>query len=332
MVRVRMMPSLPTLLYRAFSTTLRSRFRQGPLFPGWGFSFETTTRLLKFRAAAVNELPLDEQRRLQEVAGDQEAKRMKSKVERSKARVGGVEGEWFVPKGKMPTRVILYLHGGGFIVGSTRTHAEMIMRLAIAAEARIFAPNYRLAPEHPYPAQIEDCRAVYEALLADGVRPENLIVAGDSAGGNLSIVVPLVLREAKIPLPAAIAALSPWVDVARREGSLSAHQVYDWAAPEDFDHWVEYYIGKQDPKQPLISPIYADLKGLPPIRIDVGTAEMLLDQVRDFASRAKDAGLVVDFHELPGMIHNSYLLAGYFPECQAAIADLGAWIKKTVAV
>ncbi len=332
MVRVRMMPSLPALLYRAFSTTIRSRFRQGPLFPGWGFSFETTTRLLKFRAAAVNELPLDEQRRLQEVAGEQEAKRMKSKVERSKARVGGVDGEWFVPKGKTPTRVILYLHGGGFIVGSTRTHAEMIMRLAIAAEARIFAPNYRLAPEHPHPAQIEDCRAVYEALLADGVRPENLIVAGDSAGGNLSIVVPLVLRESKIPLPGAIAALSPWVDVARREGSLSAHQVYDWAAPEDFDHWVEYYIGKQDPKQPLISPIYADLKGLPPMRIDVGTAEMLLDQVRDFASRAKDAGLVVDFHELPGMIHNSYLLAGYYPECQAAIDDLGAWMKKTVAV
>lgn len=325
-----MPPSLPALMFRAFSTTARSRFRNGPLFPGWDFKFEVTTRLLKFRAAAVNELPLDEQQRLQEIAGEQEAKRMKSKVDRKTATVGGVEGEWFTAKGKTPKRVVLYLHGGGFIVGSTRTHAEMIMRLAIAADARIFAPNYRLAPKHRHPAQIQDCRAVYEALLADGINPKNLLIAGDSAGGNLSIAVPVVLRDEKIPLPAGIAALSPWVDIARREGSLLAHEPYDWAAPADFDHWVDYYLDKQDPKAPLVSPIYADLHGLPPMRIDIGTAEMLLDQVRDFAAKAKGAGLSVDLHELPGMIHNSYLLAGYFPQCQAAIDDLGAWMKKIV--
>jgi len=326
-----MMPSLATLMFRAFSTTIRSRFRKGPLFPGWSFNFEGTTRLLKFRAAAVNELPLEEQRRLQEIAGDREAKRMNSKVERRAARVGGIDGEWFTPKGKTPKRVVLYVHGGGFVVGSSRTHGEMIARLAIAANARIFAPNYRLAPEHRYPAQIEDCRAVYEALLKDNIRPQDLIIAGDSAGGNLSIVLPLVLRDEKIPLPAGIAALSPWVDLTRRGGSLSAHEPYDWAAPSDFDHWVEWYVDKQDPKAPLVSPMYADLQGLPPLRIDIGTAEMLLDQVRDFAARAKEAGLSVDFREIPGMVHNSYLLAAYFPECQASIDDLGAWMKKTVA-
>lgn len=108
--------------------------------------------MLKLRAAAVSKLPLEEQRRLQDTAGDQEAKRMRSKVTRTEARVGDIPGEWFVPKGKTPTRVVMYLHGGGFVVGSSRSHADMIMRLAIAADARIYAPNYRLAPEHPYPA------------------------------------------------------------------------------------------------------------------------------------------------------------------------------------
>jgi monoterpene epsilon-lactone hydrolase len=327
-----MMPSLPALAFRAFSSTFGARRRNGPLFPGWSFSFEMTTRLLKFRAAAVNQLPLDEQQRLQELAGDQEARRMKSKVERTKAQIAGLDGEWFVAKGQTPKRVILYLHGGGFVTGSTRTHAEMLMRLAIAADARIYAPNYHLAPGRRYPAQIKDCQAVYEALLADGIRPDNLIVAGDSAGGNLAITVPLALRDAKIPLPAAIAALSPWVDLVRRGGTLEAHEKYDWAVPADFDSWRDNYLDKQDPKQPLVSPIYADLHGLPPLRVDIGTAEMLLDQVRDFAAHAKKTGLLVDLHELPGMIHNSYLLAGYFPECQAAIEHLGAWMKKTVVV
>lgn len=324
------MPPLPALAFRAFSTTFGSRRRNGPLFPGWSFSFEMTTRLLKFRAAAVNQLPLDKQQRLQEQAGEQEARRMKSKAVRTKTQIAGMDGEWFVAKGQTPKRVILYLHGGGFVTGSTRTHAEMLMRLAIAADARIYAPNYRLAPGHRYPAQIEDCRAVYEALLADGIRPDNLIVAGDSAGGNLAITVPLTLREAKIPLPAAIAALSPWVDLGRSGGTLDAHEKYDWAVPADFVFWKEQYLDKHDPNQPLVSPIHADLHGLPPMRIDIGTAEMLLDQVRDFAAHAKKSGLLVDLHELPGMVHNSYLLAGYFAECQAAIDDLGAWMKKTV--
>jgi monoterpene epsilon-lactone hydrolase len=327
-----MMPSLGSLVFRAFSSTVRSRFRNGPLFPGWSFSFEGTTRLLKLRAVAVGKLPLDEQRKIQEIAGDQEAKRMKSKVDRQDARVGGIDGEWFVPKGKTPQRVVLYIHGGGFVTGSSRTHAEMLMRLAIAADARIYAPNYRLAPEHRYPAQIDDCRAVYQALLADGIRPESLIIAGDSAGGTLSITLPLVLRDEKIPLPAGIAALSPWVDLANRTGSLLAHEPYDWATPADFDGWLDHYLGKQDPKAPLASPIFADLHGLPPLRIDIGTAEMLLDQVRAFGQRAKEAGLSVDYHEIPGMVHNGYLLAGYFPECQAAIDDLGAWMKRTVEV
>lgn len=323
------MPSLASLVFRAFSTTIRSRFKRGPMFPGWSFSYEMTTRLLKLRAAAVGKLPIEEQRRLQEIAGDQEAKRMQSNVTRTEAKIGGVDGEWFVPKGKTPKRVVMYIHGGGFVAGSSRTHGEMIMRLAMAADARIYAPNYRLAPEHRFPAQLDDCRAVYRALLADGIRPSDLIVCGDSAGGNLSIVLPLALRDEKIALPAGIAALSPWVDLSNRKGSMLEHEPYDWATPADFDGWLEHYVGTEDPSAPLVSPIFADLRDLPPIRIDIGTAEMLLDQVRAFGQRAKEAGLPLTFHEIPGMVHNCYLLAGYFPECQAAIDDLGTWMKKT---
>jgi len=326
-----MAPSTIALVLRASRDTIASRFRSGPLFPGWSFMFESTARMLKLRARAVESLPLDEQRSLQEEAGEQEARRMRGKVSRSAATLGGISGEWFVPKDRSPRRVVLYLHGGGFMVGSSRTHAEMIMRIAVAADARVFAPNYRLAPEHAFPAQLDDCRAVYRALLAEGIAPGDLVVAGDSAGGNLTITLALALRDANEPLPAALAALSPWTDLPERGGSLAENTRYDWAAPDDFTHWMKNYVGDADPKNPLISPAYADLRGLPPMRVEVGTAEMLLDQVRAFVARAREASVRVDFKELPGFVHNGYLLAGYFPECQAAIDDLCAYLRSASA-
>lgn len=315
------------LVLRAFGITFSSRRRQGPLYPGWSFSFEMFTRILALRARSLDPLSLPERRRRQEKDGDREAKRMRRAVERREATVGGVPGEWFVPAGQSPTRTILYLHGGAFMEGSSRTHAEFIMRLAQDGAARIFAPNYRLAPEHPFPAQLEDARAVYRALLADGVRPADLIVAGDSAGGTLTVVLLVSLRDAGEPLPSRAALLSPWTDLPDRSGSLQENARRDWAAPEDFDRWVRQYVGQGDPKNPLISPAYADLRGLPPLRLEVGTAEMLLDQVRAFAARAREAGVPLDYRENEGMVHNCYLFAAYFPDCKRALDGLTTWVR-----
>ncbi|UQA63101.1 alpha/beta hydrolase [Polyangium aurulentum] len=317
------------LVLRAFGNTLSSRRRQGPLYPGWSFSFEVFTRVLALRSRALDPLSLPERRRLQDKDGDREARRMRRAVERREATVGGVPGEWFTPRGKSPARTILYLHGGGFMEGSSRTHAEMLMRLALESDARLFAPNYRLAPEHPFPAQLDDTRAVYRALLADGVRPEDLVVAGDSAGGNLTIVLLASLRDAGEPLPSRAAALSPWTDLPDRSGSLQANASRDWAAPEDFDRWVAQYVGSHDPRNPLISPAYADLHGFPPLRVEVGTAEMLLDQVRAFADRARKAGVPLDYREHDGMVHDCYLFAAYFQNCKQALCDLATWIRGT---
>jgi acetyl esterase/lipase len=315
------------LVLRAFGITLSSRRRQGPLYPGWSFSFEMFTRILLLRARSFDPIPLPERRRLQEKDGDREARRMRRAVSRREATVGGVPGEWFVARGKSPTRTILYLHGGAFMEGSSRTHAEFISRLAHDGEARVFAPNYRLAPEHPFPAQLDDARAVYRALLTEGVRPEDLIVAGDSAGGTLTIVLLVSLRDAGEPLPSRAALLSPWTDLLDRSGSLQENARRDWAAPEDFDLWARQYVGAKDPKNPLISPAFADLRGLPPLRLEVGTAEMLLDQVRAFAARAREAGVPLDYRENEGMMHNCYLFAAYFPACKRALDALTAWVR-----
>jgi acetyl esterase/lipase len=135
------------------------------------------------------------------------------------------------------------------------------------------------------------------------------------------------LRDAGEPLPSRAALLSPWTDLLDRSGSLQENARRDWAAPEDFDLWARQYVGREDPKNPLISPAYADLRGLPPLRLEVGTAEMLLDQVRAFAARAREAGVPLDYRENEGMVHDCYLFAAYFPACKRALDALTAWVR-----
>ncbi|MCK6550502.1 alpha/beta hydrolase [Myxococcota bacterium] len=320
------------LVLTALWRTLMGRWRRGPLRPSWSFRFELFATVLKLGAARQSQQTIPERRATTEALARPDAKKLTSFTRRGPATVGGVAGEWFVPErwsrsDPAPNRTILYLHGGGFVIGSTVTHARMIASLARHAHARVFAPNYRLAPEHVHPAALEDARAVYEALLADGVAPSSLAIAGDSAGGNLALALLLDLREAWRPLPACAVLLSPWVDVADRGGSIVAHEPYDWATPADFDEWQRSYYPGMDPRDPRVSPIHAELSGLPPVLVEVGTAEMLLDQVRRLAARLRDAGVPVTLEELPDMIHDSYTLAGYFPELEQSYARLAAFVR-----
>lgn len=314
------------IMLRALAATLIGRWRHGPARPGWSFRFELFARVLKLNAAAQSKRSIPARRKVDERMATI-PREIRRQVQQREVTLGGVRCVVFEPP--RAERTLVYLHGGGFIGGSARTHGELISRLALASGARTIAPEYRLAPEHAYPAAHDDVLAVWRALSASGEVVGPVALAGDSAGGTLSIALLAALRDAGEPMPSCAVLLSPWVDMKARDGSMRAHARYDWAEPEDFDEWMRLYAGKADPSLPALSPLHANLAGLPPLLIEVGTAEMLLDQVRAFAAKARESGVDVTFRELPDMVHDSYLLAPYFPDCARAIERLGAYVRET---
>jgi acetyl esterase/lipase len=207
---------------------------------------------------------------------------------------GGVPAEWIVAPGAAAERVVLYLHGGGYVLCSVSTHRDMIARISRAAQARALGVEYRLAPEHPFPAAVEDATAAYRWLLANGVSPSRLAIAGDSAGGGLTVATLVALRDAGDPLPAAGICLSPWVDLEGIGDSMTTKAAADpFVHQEMIQSLAQQYLGEHSPRTPLAAPLYADLHGLPPLLIQVGTAETLLDDATRLAERAKAAGVQV---------------------------------------
>lgn len=234
-----------------------------------------------------------------------------------------------IPAAPAP-RTILYLHGGGYVCGSTRTHLRLMANLADAAHARIFAPDYRLAPEHPYPAAVEDSWSVYWWLLCQGIDPATLIVAGDSAGGGLTVALLLALRDAGLPLPAAGILLSPWLDLACHGASLRANATRDYLNEIWIRAVIAMYLKDADPCTPLASPLYADLHGLPPLLIQASTSEMLLDDATRFAQRAFAAGVTVDLELWENMVHVWQALDVFEPSAGQAIASAGRFARRRV--
>ncbi len=249
-------------------------------------------------------------------------------VARSTEEVGNVAGEWHIPKTGDEGRVILYLHGGGFSVGSPKSHRSLASRLALACGARVFVADYRLAPEHPFPAALEDSKRVYGALLDRGIEPSRLFVAGDSAGGSLTLATLLAVRDDGAPLPAAGVCISPSTDLARTGESMKSKAAEDpMLRQPTLDTSVELYLGDRDPKTPLASPLYAELAGLPPLLIHVGSREVLLSDAERFAERAKAAGVDVTLFVAEGMIHVWHAFAPLVPEATAAIGDIGKFVR-----
>jgi monoterpene epsilon-lactone hydrolase len=245
---------------------------------------------------------------------------------------GGVKADWFTTPESENDRVILYLHGGGYIFGSPTSHRGMISRLAKAARARVLALDYRLAPEHPFPAAVEDSTAAYRWLLEQGYKPSKIALAGDSAGGGLTIATLVALREAKTPLPAAAVPISPWVDLEGTGESMKTRAAVDpMVQKEGIAGIAAQYLGQTDPKNPLAAPLYADLKGLPPLLIHVGDAETLLSDATRIAEKAKQAGVKVDLKIYPEMIHVWHLFADILPEAQQAIEEIGGFVRLRTA-
>ena len=244
---------------------------------------------------------------------------------------GGVSAEWIMTPQATAERVIFYLHGGGYAIGSVKTHRELISRISRAAGARALAIDYRLAPEHPFPAAVEDATTAYRWLLENGVEPTRIVIAGDSAGGGLTVATLVVLRDAGDPLPAAGVCLSPWVDLEGIGESMTARAEVDPMVQRDgLLAMAKAYLGDANPRLPLAAPLYADLTGLPPLLIQVGTAETLLDDSTRLAERARSAGVDVVLEPWEDMIHVWHLFASMLPEGQQAVDRIGEFIRERV--
>jgi acetyl esterase/lipase len=250
-----------------------------------------------------------------------------------KISAGTAPAEWLIPGGAPEDRALLYFHGGGFIFCSLKTHRALVARLALAGGTRAVSVDYRLAPEHPFPAALEDCLAAYRTLVQSGISPRRIVVAGDSAGGNLALALLLALRESGDPLPAAAVGLSPATDLAWTGESFRTKNGIDPLFPKGASSPLASqiqtdYVGSENPRNPLISPLYGDWRGMPPILLHVGEDEVLLDDSRRLVERVREAGGRAEVVVWPGMWHVFQAFAPFLPEANQSIRQIGEFIKE----
>ncbi len=253
-------------------------------------------------------------------------------IDIQRAGAAGVEAMWAVPHGAAEDRVLIGLHGGGFVAGSTYTHRKMFAHLAKRAGVRALIPHYRRTPEHQYPAALDDCVTAYRHVLDTGVRPEHIAITGDSAGGGLTITTMLRARQLGLPLAAALMPLSPWTDLAMTGASLETNRdtdlLFGGATPMNVDNLVQMLLTPAVSRHdPLVSPLYADLTGLPPMYIQVGGDEMLLDDARRLDEQARKAGVDVRLDVFPGQQHTFQMSAGRDPDADEALHRLATWVR-----
>jgi acetyl esterase/lipase len=245
----------------------------------------------------------------------------------------GVPAELLSSGGTSTGRAILYFHGGGYVIGSTATHRELARRLSVAADADVLVIDYRLAPENPFPAAVEDAVSAYRWLIGQGCEPADIAIAGDSAGGGLTVATLVSLRDQGIPLPACGVCISPWVDMEGLGESMNSRASLDpMVQREGLVGMADTYLDGADPRTPLAAPLYADLSNLPPLLIQVGTSETLYDDSTRLAERAGAAGVETSFESWEEMIHVWHLFAPMLDEGQRAIERIGEFVRAKTAV
>ncbi len=251
---------------------------------------------------------------------------------REGVEIEGRAAELVAAPGADPARCALYLHGGGYVLGSLNTHRNLAYNLSRAAGAEVLLLDYRLAPENPFPAAVEDAVAAYRWLLARGLDPRRLAIAGDSAGGGLTVAAMVVLNDDRDPLPACGVCVSPWVDLRATGASMSAKAADDPIIWPGVIHWFAgLYLAGADPTLPLATPLHAELTGLPPLLIQVGTAECLLDDAVRLAERARRHGVEVELETVENMVHVWHMFAPILSEGREAIDRAGAFIAARTA-
>jgi monoterpene epsilon-lactone hydrolase len=240
----------------------------------------------------------------------------------------GVAAEWSLAPGSDPSKVLLFFHGGGYCSGSIVSHRGMVTEAGRAARARTLAVGYRLAPEHPFPAASEDARSAYRFLLDQGIAPSKIVIGGDSAGGGLTLALMTSVRDTREPLPACAWLVSPWVDLQMTGASLAEKAVIDPLISKSYlEELATAYLAGADPANPLASPLNADLGGLPPLLVQVGSAETLLDDAVRIARQAGAADVRVNLEIWPHMIHAWHLWAAQLEAGRRAIASAGVFIR-----
>ena len=242
--------------------------------------------------------------------------------------INGLYAEWLTPRDHMEGKLLLYLHGGGYVIGGCDMHRQIVSHIARAGRIRTLLPEYRLAPEHKFPAAIEDAVAIYRSLLEMGIKAEDIIIAGDSAGGGLTVATMLALRDAGDPLPAAAVLLSPFLDVTGSGESIKTRAAQDpWFHPEYLSYIAEYYCEPHQRRFPLVSPVFADIEGLSPMFIQVGDDEILLSDSERIADQCIAAGIEVELEVWPEMWHVFQVFTRKMPESRKAIDKTGAYIQ-----
>ena len=281
-------------------------------------------------AAMVPPLPLEQARDVNEHWGDVTAE--PGGVDYVEVDAGGVPAMWAAPHGADATRVLLCLHGGGFVGGSMYTHRKMFGHLAKTAGARALIVHYRRTPEHLHPAPVDDATAAYRWLLDQGIAAEHIAVTGDSAGGGLTITTMLRAREQGLPVAGALMPLSPWVDMELLGASMVSKRptdvLFGGETPMNIDGLVQMWLGPDgDRTDPLANPLYADLTGFPPIYVQVGGDEMLLDDALRLDAHARKCGIDVQLDVFPSQQHTFQMSAGRAPEADDAVRRLAAWVR-----
>ncbi len=301
------------------------RALRGPRLRGWNWFVELATEMLKRQTLAAFRM------------GDvKEARRYLDSIAISSPALSEVsitpivqekfKGSWFASKNTEPRVSALYLHGGGYSF-YPQAYANFIALITLATNSRMFALDYRLAPEHRFPAQLEDALHAYRWLLENGTDPDSMILAGDSAGGNLALAVLLSVRESKLPLPALAVAFSPPTDF---EMDLSGDWEFDWMETRMLEQWADWFCDAAERRHPLVSPVRADLSGLPPIYIQAGRAEILYDSIQAFADRAQKQGADVVLQTWEEMNHDFQMFGFDSPQSAEALRMIGQVIDERV--
>lgn len=239
----------------------------------------------------------------------------------------GINAEWIIPPKPANNKVLMYIHGGGFISGSCLTHRMHVAKFAKGCGLKSLVFDYRLAPEHPFPAALEDCLTVYNFLLAQGYHAEDIMIGGESAGATLTLSLLLALKEKAIPLPKAAFSISPVTDLRCKAASFDYNFKNDIAPKNSWSVWTNFYIANNEATNPLLSPLFGNYQGIPPLYICVGTHEIHLEDCINVAKVAQQAGVTVTFRTWEKMVHAFPLLTPFFPEAKQAFEEICVFVK-----
>ena len=313
-------------LRSAVIVAARRLFRRGSA-SGWSYRYERNVHFLRRQMTIA--FAMTKPARGREYLDSLSLNRSSLKRVTIRPESGEVQGKWLTPPGDLAEVTLFYLpdftHGFNSI-----QQDSLVAWIALSAGGEAFIPEIRPIPDHPFPAQLEDARKAYQWLLDSGIDAQHIVMLGDSAGGNLALALLLCLKETGLPMPALAVCISPWVDPGNTEGDMTENESLDWLQKRVLDRWAEWYCSRAAPSEPLISPLQGDLRGLPPIFIQAGNAEILYDTIHKFNDTARKQGAEVTLEVWEHMIHNFQAFGDSTPNSRIALEHIQKTIERTL--